>query len=215
MHGAKHALHFALSMECLLNSRESNLDQWPPLKLLKAACAGALLIASGFLWVVLHGLFLRLHVYYFGPRLGLLALSASICLLVSPVLIGASLIALAWWWLSDGLTRIKWTESEIEAARAWAESHRLSRTANWLLASFVIGEIIVSYLIFHVWKISHHTETKIFFDSLTLLCIPSLVVSETADQLLREAPRSHSGEAKRHSGFHSEHWGERKPLDPK
>lgn len=187
MHGAKRLLHLVLTMASILNNRRSTLKDWAPLKLVQFARAGALLIASEFLWVVLHGIVLRFHAYYFGPRLGLVALSVSICFLLAPVSIGAFMIGLTWWRLSDGLTRIRWSEPEIGAARVWAESLDLSRTATQLLWILVVGDIAVSYLVFHVCKAPHHKETKVFFDSLALLCLPFLVVSTTRDKLREEA----------------------------
>ena len=187
-------------MPNIINSEGNSIEQWSLLRLLQVAWIGSLLIASQFLWVALHEGFIRLHDHFFGPRLDLFARAASILLLLAPILIGIVLITLAYW-----------TESEIEAARFWAESHDLSRTAKWLLWSFVFVEIIVSYFAFHVWKIAHHTSTKLFFDSLILVCIPYLVVPDLGDRLRQEAPRPRSlaAAARHHPGIHSEHWGER------
>ena len=140
-------------MPNILNNEGNSLEQWSLLKLVKIARIGSLLIASQFLSVALDEGIIRMHTYYFGPRLGLFAMAASIMLRFAPILIGTVLIILASWWLSDGLTRIKWTESEIETARLWAESHDLNRTAMWLLFSLAFVEIVVSYFAWHVWKI--------------------------------------------------------------
>jgi hypothetical protein len=198
-------------MSNILNNEGNSLEQWSLLRLLQLAWIGSLLIASQFLWVPLHEGFIRLHAHFFGPRLSLFANASSILLLLAPILIGTVLITLSYWWLSDGLTRIKWTESEIEAAHLWVQSHDLNRTAKWLLWSFVFVEIVMSYVVFHVWKIAHHTSTKLFFDSLTVLCIPSLVVSSIGDRLRQDAPTPTPsvGGGRRHQRFHSEHWGER------
>jgi hypothetical protein len=198
-------------MPNILNSEGNSIEQWSLLKLVQLAWIGSLLIASQFLWVALHEGFIRLHDHFFGPRLSLFAMTASILLLLAPILIGTVLITLAYWWLSDGLTRIKWTESEIETARFWVESHDLNRTTKWLLWSFVFVEIVVSYFAWHVWNIPHHRSTRLFFDSLTLVCIPSLVVPDMGDRLRQEVT-THTlsdGGPRRHQRFHSEHWGER------
>jgi hypothetical protein len=90
--------------------------------------------------------------------------------------------------LSDGFVRLKWSEAEIETARLWAESRELNRMAFWLLAGFCVCDFIASYLVFSVWKVPHYTVIRLFLDSLVLLCIPSLVVSEACDRLRRETP---------------------------
>jgi hypothetical protein len=138
-------------------------------------------------------------------------MAASILLVFAPILIGSALIVLAFRWLSDGVTRLRWSDSEIEAARLWAESHELHRIAKWFLWVFVLADVVGSYVVFHFWKISHHTSTRMFFDSLALVCIPSLVVSDVGDRLREagSAPTSTGGGPRRHPGFQSEHWGER------
>ncbi len=203
-------------MPNLLRNEENSLEQWPPLRLVQVARAGSLLIASQFLWVALREGIIRLHAHYFGPHPGLFATAASILLLWAPFLIGIILIMLTYRWLSDGLTRIKWTDSEIESARVWADSRDLNRNAKWLLWSFVFIEIIVSYVVFHISKIAHHKATEVFFDSLTLLCIPYLVVSYMGDmlRLASPTPTPPSGGVKSHPGFHSEHWGGRETPRP-
>jgi predicted ferric reductase len=150
--------------------------------------AGSVLVASQFLWIALHEGMIRLHQLYFGPRLGLLGLAASILLLFAPILIGLALIAPGSWVLSDRLVRLKWSEEEIERARLWVESRELNRTALWLLSGFCVCEFVASYLVFNVWKVAHHASIRLFFDSLALLCIPSLVVSAVCDRLRQEAP---------------------------
>jgi len=192
------------------------LEHWPPLRLAQVARVGSVLIATEFLWSVLDEGLIRLHAHYFGPYLGIFATAVSILLRVAPIVIGAVIVALALWRLSDGLTRIRWNEPEIEAARHWAESHDLSRTAKWLLWSFVFVDFVAS------WKIAHY-RTTLFLDSLPLICIPSLVVSAIVDRLRQEAytpptPPS-DGIKRRHPGFHSEQWGNRDtpnhPENPK
>lgn len=173
-------------MPTILNHGESSPEQWPPLRLLKVARAGSLLVACQFLSIALRIGVDTLHFPYSGMHLGLLAAAASILLLFAPALIGSVLIVFAFRWLSDGLIRLRWTDSEIEEARLWADSHELSRPAKWLLWSFVIGEIAVSYAVNHLHQPTHLTITKVFFDSMTLFCVPSLIVSMMSDKLREE-----------------------------
>jgi hypothetical protein len=172
-------------------------------------------MACQFFFIALNQGLVTLHTHYFGPRARLLATAASILLLFAPILIGAVFIAISYWRMSDGLDRLKWTESQIEAAHKWAGRHNMIRTAKWLLCSFVIAEIVSSYLVFHVWKFPHHSATKLFFDSLTLWCIPPLVVSDMNDRLRLALPKQTppSSGTRRNPGLHSEHWGERKSPD--
>jgi hypothetical protein len=177
-------------MAHLLHDDGNGLEQWSPLRVVQCVYAGAILVASQFFWIALHEGMIRLHYLYFGPRLGLLGMAASILLLFAPILIGIVLIALGSWVLSDGLVRLKWSEAHIERARLWAESHELNRTVLWLLSGFCACEFVASYLIFSVWKVAHHATIRLFFDSLALLCIPSLVVSSVCDRLREEAPHA-------------------------
>src|ERR1700678_3604618 len=103
-------------MAHFLSSEANNLEHWPPLRLVKAAYAGSILIASQFHWIALRAAIIRLHSHYYGPHLGLFATATSILLLLGPILTGAGLMAMTLWQLSDGLTRIKWDDPEIEAA---------------------------------------------------------------------------------------------------
>jgi hypothetical protein len=203
-------------MAYFLSSEANNLERWPPLRLVKAAHAGSILIASQFLGIALRAEIIRLHTHYYGPHLGLFASAASILLLLGPVLTGTGLMAVTLWRLSDGLTRIKWDGPEIEAARIWAESHTLNRIGERFLWGFLFADIVLSYLVFNVWKITHQPATKMFFDSIVLLCIPWLVASLIGDRLREEmpTPTPPAGVSKYHPRkIHSDHWHAQKDSE--
>jgi len=203
-------------MAYFLSSEANTLEHWPPLRLVKAAHAGSLLIASQFLGIALRAGIIRLHSHYYGPHLGLFATAASILLLLGPILTGAGLVAVTLWQLSDGLTRIKWDVQEIDAARFWAESHTLDKIGERLLWGFLFGVIALSYLVFSVWKISHQPATKMFFDSIALLCMPCLVAVWIGDELREETPTPTPpvSVSKYHPRkIHSEHWHTQKDSE--
>lgn len=203
-------------MAYFLSSDPNNLENWPPLRLAKAAHTGSLLIASEFLAIALRAGMINLHTHYYGPHLGLFAMTTSILLLLGPILTGAGLVAVTLWRLSDGLTRIKWDVPEIEATRVWAESHTLNRIGERFLWGFLFADIVLSYLVFNVWKITHQPATKMFFDSMVLLCIPWLVASLIGDRLREETPTPTPpvGVSKYHPRkIHSEHWDAQKDSE--
>jgi hypothetical protein len=197
-------------MANILNNKEDSIEQWPPLRLVQLARTGSLIIACQFVVIALNQGLVLLYHHYFGPRLGLFATTARFCLLLAPTSIGTVLMVISYRWLSDGLDGIKWTDSEIEAAYQWADSHDFGRLAEWLLVSFAVAEIALSYLVFNVWKIPHHSATKLFFDSLALWCIPPLVMSDIKDRLRLALPKSapSSSDSRRSARLTSEHWGE-------
>jgi hypothetical protein len=194
-------------MAQIINNEKQSLDDWSPLRFVKLACAGSLIIGCQFLFIALNTVLVTLHGRYFGHRVGLFVIAASILLLFGPLLTGIASLLVSYWQLWKGLD-LKWSESQIQAAHRWAEAHDASRTAKWVLGSFLVAEIVSSYLLFHVWKVPHHSAMKLFFDSLTLWCIPPLVVWDIKDRLrlaLPKQPTSRSPSAP--TRLHSEQWG--------
>jgi hypothetical protein len=193
------------------------LSQWPPLKLIKLAFAGACIVASEFMMTALFWVIFRNHVHHFNPntdRIERVAYDLFILpLFLSPMLIGALLIGLAKAGLFVGLERKRWSEQDVERARLWIESPILTKIGKSLIGIWFFVDFGVYYGMKYLWKIPIDSGGRVLFDSFLFLVVPYVIVSNLREALRLGPPDTYvspkGGWSGTIRGIHSDHWGGR------